>query len=151
MATQKQELGARGEEHVAKNTRCPGCKRNDRTFKVLPQNFKCADIICDFCGYLAQVKTKSWSGAFPEECPSPILGAAWGPQRERMDAGIYFSLYIVLEGESGRKATYFLPRDLQTEAMFMARQPLGPGARRAGWQGFTIDLSEALVGAVRLS
>lgn len=151
MATAKQELGTRGEDFVTKVARCPGCKRIDRTFKVLPPNFKCADIVCDFCGYLAQVKSKSWSGIFPDECPTPILGAAWQPQRERMDAGIYFSLYVVLEHPSGNRALYFLPRDLQTEAMFVPRTPLSPGAKRAGWQGFMIEIDKALAGAVRLA
>ena len=56
MATTKQKLGTAGEELVAKHARCPGCKRTDKSFKLLPPNFKCADLVCDFCGYLAQVK-----------------------------------------------------------------------------------------------
>jgi type II restriction enzyme len=55
MPTKRQILGRFGEMCVAKDCRCPKCKRN-RTLKRLPNNFKCADVICDFCGYLAQVK-----------------------------------------------------------------------------------------------
>ena len=45
MATTKQKLGTAGEELVAKHARCPGCKRTDKSFKLLPPNFKCADLV----------------------------------------------------------------------------------------------------------
>ena len=142
--TAKQSLGFRGEELVARKVRCPGCKRSERTLRRLPTNFKCADVICDFCGYLAQVKTKSVRGALPDECPSRILGAAWAPQLARMNAGIYFSLFIVLADSPGMMSIFFLPRDLQVPDMFVPRKPLSAAAKRAGWQGYMIDLSRAL-------
>ncbi len=142
--TAKQSLGTRGEDHVAKTARCPGCKRKERTLRTLPPNFKCADVVCDFCGYLLQVKTKSVKGPLPIVCPKKILGGAWGPQKERMDAGIYFSLFIVVENDAGKVVTFFLPRDLQTPEMFVERKPLSATAKRAGWTGFTIDVSKAL-------
>lgn len=142
--TSKQSLGDRGEQVVAKTVRCPGCKRPERTFRTLPPNFKCADVVCDFCGYLAQVKAKSVKGALPDDCPRVFPGAAWGPQRARMEAGIYFSLYLVLENEEGAVAIWFLPRDLQNPGMFVPRAPLSATARRAGWQGFTIETSKAM-------
>lgn len=37
MATTKQKLGTAGEELVAKHARCPGCKRTDKSFKLLPR------------------------------------------------------------------------------------------------------------------
>jgi type II restriction enzyme len=149
--TAKQSLGNQGEELIARKVRCPGCKRSERTLRRLPPNFKCADVICDFCGYLAQVKTKSLRGALPEECPSNIPGAAWGPQRARMEADIYFSLFIVVANDAGMMAIFFLPRDLQLPDMFVPRKPLGPSARRAGWQGFMIDFSRALGRPTRYS
>ena len=30
-----------------------------KTLKLLPPNFKCADIICDFCSFLGQIKPKN--------------------------------------------------------------------------------------------
>ena len=94
MATAKQELGDFGEKAVAANVKCPGCKRTDRTIRLLPTNFKCADLVCDFCGYLAQVKSMTVKN--PEVIPKRVLGAAWKPQLERMEASIYFPLYLVL-------------------------------------------------------
>ena len=78
MATTRQTLGILGEQRVVKDCSCPRCKRN-RTLVRLPTNFKCADIICDFCGYLAQVKASTVREV--DRIPNTILGAAWGPQK----------------------------------------------------------------------
>ena len=136
MATNYQELGELGEKLIAKECICPKCKNNKTLKRLGIKNFKCADIICDFCGYLAQVKTKTVSDI--EKFPSKVLGAAWGPQKERMDAGIYFPLFVVLK--NGRNhSVFYLSSDLQTEEMFIKRKPLSKNAKRAGWQGFYFD------------
>jgi hypothetical protein len=137
MATAKQDLGARGEALVTANCSCPRCKRMG-SFRRLPTNFKCADVICDFCGYLGQVKTQTVTD--PTRIPSKLLGAAWSVQRDRMDAGIYFPLFLVLHRSSRCFAIYYLSADLQTREMFLPRKPLSASARRAGWQGFLYDL-----------
>jgi Dam-replacing family len=135
----KQQLGAWGEQHVARTMRCPKCKR-EKTLVRLPANFKCADLICDFCGFLAQVKTARVNDA--SKVPKTIMGAAWGPQSERMAANIYFPLFLVLTDEAlSEGAVYYLAADLQEPAMFQPRAPLSQSARRAGWQGFRYDLS----------
>lgn len=134
--TKKQELGIFGEELVAKTCSCPKCKRK-KSLKRLPTNFKCADIICDFCGYLAQVKTTTVKNI--ELIPDSLLGAAWKPQKDRMSSGIYFSLFWVLISNR-KKAVYFLPSEIQTPKIFKVRKPLSAKAQRAGWQGFNYDL-----------
>src|SRR5260370_8128726 len=93
MATTRQDLGTFGEMRVAQECSCPKCKRG-RTLVRLPTNFKCADVICDFCGYLGQVKATTVSDV--NVLPRQILGAAWGPQDERMRAGIYFPPFLLL-------------------------------------------------------
>jgi type II restriction enzyme len=105
----------------------------------LPPNFKCADVICNFCGYLAQVKASTTK--IVDEIPRVVLGAAWGPQKARMDASIYFPLFLVLV-EKGKSAyaIYFLSADLQLPEMFRPRSPLSAKARRPGWQGFIYNL-----------
>jgi len=144
MATRKQELGVWGEKLVARSFACPRCKRY-HSLKRLPNNFRCADVICDFCGYLAQVKTVSVRNG--STVPKSILGAAWGPQKKRMAAGVYFPLFIVLRGER-TKAVYYLATEFQHTRMFRRRKPLSQNARRAGWQGFTYDIGSLPVGAV---
>lgn len=142
MVSEKKTLGDAGEKLIAKLVICPKCKRGD--LRLLRQNFKCADLICEFCGFLAQVKSKHVS-QLPDQFNGNLLGGAWKPQEERMDAGIYFSLYIVLVDEDNRYARiFFLPQELQTRDTFQPRKPLGENAQRAGWQGFNIVCSKAL-------
>ena len=134
MATARQVLGTFGEDRITRDCACPRCKKA-RTLVRLPPNFKCADVICDFCGYLAQVK----ASVVPDVSviPREVLGAAWGPQRERnCDRRSY--------------AIYYLSADLQTPAMFKPRKPLSATARRAGWTGFMYDLEPVQASFVRL-
>lgn len=148
MIETKQALGIFGEQRVARDCACPKCKRT-RTLVRLPPNFKCADLICDFCGYLAQVKASRVADI--NKLPVSILGAAWGPQNERMTANVYFPLFLVLvQPIDGAYAIYYLSADLQEPAMFKPRNPLSATARRAGWQGFLYDLRAVQDRFVRL-
>jgi hypothetical protein len=148
MPTVRQVTGAFGESRVVKDCLCPRCKRS-RTLVRLPTNFKCADVICDFCGYLAQVKTTRVRNI--DVIPRAVLGAAWPPQKERMASSIYFPLFLVLIGElPHRYSIFYLSADLQTPNLFKARSPLSAKARRAGWQGFVYNLRPAQDRFVRL-
>lgn len=149
MATDKQKLGDWGERVVSKSCDCPKCKRQ-RTTRLLPPNFKCADLVCDFCGYLSQVKTARVRDI--DRLPKTLLGGAWGPQHERMLAGVFFPLYVVLvNAEAKKHSVFFLSADLQTTSMFQARKPLSDSAKRAGWQGFLINCDVVRDRFVRLT
>ncbi|MCL6741195.1 hypothetical protein LZ518_08635 [Sphingomonas sp. RB56-2] len=148
MATEKQKLGEFGEKLVAASCPCPRCK-GPKTFKRLPPNFKCADLICDFCGFLAQVKACTVKDV--NTAPDSILGAAWGPQEKRMASAIYFPLYVVALSADGKlHAIYYLSADLQEPDIFEARKPLTAEAKRAGWQGFYYRLAHIKDRLVRL-
>ena len=151
MATKHQALGNKGENLVKSKIDCPKCKQGKFSLKLLPVNFKCADVICEFCGYLAQVKSNNVKDI--NVFPRTVLGAAWGPQKERMDAGIFFPLFIVLFSETNSKefGVYYLSADMQTKEMFVPRKKLSVTAKRAGWQGFQIDFAKAIATPVRLS
>ena len=84
-----------------------------------------------------------------DSLPAQVLGAAWGPQQERMDAAIYFPLFLVLVSKEAH-AIYYLAADLQLPEMFKPRKPLSETARRAGWTGFLYDLSPVRTAFVRL-
>jgi Dam-replacing family len=148
MATTRQGLGTFGEMRVAQECSCPRCKRR-HTLVRLPTNFKCADVICDFCGYLGQVKAATVLDV--NVLPRQVLGAAWGPQDERMRAGIYFPLFLVLATTGfASHAIYYLSADLQRPEMFKPRKALSETARRAGWIGFIYDLVSVREAFVRL-
>ena len=104
-------------------------------------------IICDFCGFLAQVKSSNVKNI--NLLPKSILGAAWKPQEERMNAGIFFPLYLVLVNKK-EYSIFYLSADLQSKEIFIPRKPLSEKARRAGWQGFIYDISKIKNHFVRL-
>jgi|TARA_B100001971_G_C17774083_1_gene326403 type II restriction enzyme len=146
MPTDKQKLGVLGEDLIVKNLICQKCKKK-KTLKKLPMNFKCADLICDFCGFLAQVKSSNVRNI--NNLPNSILGAAWKPQQERMDAGIYFPLYLVLVNGKNH-SVFYLSADLQSKDIFIPRKPLSASAKRSGWQGFMYNISKIKNHFVRL-
>ena len=78
-------------------------------------------MICDFCGFLAQVKSSNVKDI--NKLPSSVLGAAWRPQEERMNAGIYFPLYLVLVCKK-EYSVFYLASDLQNKEIFVARKAL---------------------------
>jgi hypothetical protein len=135
MPTAYQTLGEKGEKLVVKHCICFRCKRK-RTLRRLPPNFKCADNICDFCGYLAQVKTVTARNV--DAAPKTIRGAAWNVIHERMQAGIYFPLFIV-QINGRQKSIFYLPTDLQNEDMYVPRNPSTIKGRKNPWQGVVYD------------
>ena len=138
--TARQDIGRKGEEAVRGKIGCPRCRRA-RTLTPLPTNFQCADLICKFCGFLAQVKAVTLAS---DELPSRILGAAWGPQHEQILAGIFQPLFIAGFDRSGVlvRIDYVPAHILQASpGVFEPRSPLKQTARRAGWQGFIYNMS----------
>lgn len=73
-----------------------------------------------------------------------VLGATWAPQEERMAAGIYIPLFLVLMNKDDPKnhAIYYLSADLQKLDHFKSRKKLGENAKTPGWQGFYYDFKE---------
>ena len=140
MPTERQDLGRRGEKAVHDHVPCPRCRR-ERHLTSLPTNFQCADLICKFCGFLAQVKsTRLVNG----QLPTRILGAAWGPQRDQIIAGIFHSLFIVGFTPSKRLLSIdYIPGHVLQAAphVFEPRAPLSATAKRAGWTGFNYNLT----------
>lgn len=141
--TTKQKQGAAGEQAVCQRVPCPSCGKA-RHLTRLPPNFQCADVICKFCGFLAQVKTAAL-GAGQTELPDKIPGAAWGPQQEQIVAGIYHGLFLVGLSPAGRLVLidYVPPHILQgSPEVFEPRNPLRPTAKRHGWTGFVLNLKK---------
>lgn len=141
MATSRQVLGRKGEFAVRDHVPCPRCGRA-RHLVPLAINFQCADLICKFCGFLAQVKaTTSVDGTLPKV----ILGAAWRPQHEQILAGIFQSLYVAVFNPEGRLTSiHYVPAHIlqSVPTVFEPRNPLSATAKRAGWTGFNYNLSK---------
>lgn len=151
MPTDRQDLGRRGEKAVCDHVVCPRCNRA-RQLRALPQNFECVDVICKFCGFLAQVKATTVEAGTSTR-PDRILGAAWQPQHQRIINGIFHALYIVsFSGRTLIRIDYIPAHILEAHpSVFKPRKALSETAKRAGWQGFMYDLSEVpAVGSVRV-
>jgi hypothetical protein len=148
--TARQSLGRKGEEAVRENVPCPRCSRR-RHLTLLPTNFQCADLICKFCGFLAHVKSVT---LIDGRLPDRVMGAAWGPQREQIIAGIFQPLFLAGFSPDGTLLTIdYIPAHIlqSSPAVFEPRKPLSDAARRAGWQGFFYDLTQVpAVGMVRV-
>ena len=141
MTTPKQDLGKLGERAVCRYVKCPRCNRS-RQLRPLTQNFECVDVICKFCGFLAQVKaTNQKSG---EKRPARIVGAAWGPQHERIINGIYHALYVATFVNNRLTRIDYIPAHMLEAhpGVYKPRNKLSETAQRAGWQGFMYDLRE---------
>ena len=142
MSTTRQQLGDRGELEVSRRALCPGCGGAKR-LKPLSQNFECADLICKFCGFLAQVKATTLA-AEAEGFPSRIQGAGWRPKRDQIRAGIYHGLFLVGYSPKGKlvRIEYIPPHILQATPNLYVPRVIGPGAKRAGHAMFDYQLDE---------
>lgn len=139
--TAKQELGKRGEKAVCVQVACPRCGR-EKQLRPLPPNFECVDVICKFCGFLAQVKATSRTSA--DGPPATVLGGAWQPQHDRVIAGIFHPLYVVSYTGASLNRIDYVPSHMLSAypSVFKPRAKLRESAKRAGWQGFLYDLRE---------
>jgi hypothetical protein len=74
------------------------------------------------------------------------MSAAWNPQHQRILAGIYNGLYLVGYRQNARtlvRIDYVPPHILEAvPEVFEPRKPLSETAKRAGWQGFLLNIGK---------
>ncbi len=117
------------------NLYCLSCESD--ALDRLPDNTPVADFKCFTCDRSYQLKGKN--GRFGAR----ITGAAYQPTIEAVRSQ-QMPEYILVEFDSRFGTVVFVdavPGRLITEERIVARKPLSPGARRAGWQGCTITVS----------
>lgn len=100
--------------------------------------FPCVDVICKFCGLLAQVKSTT---ATVNDRPTRALGANWAPQKEQILRDIFHALYVVsiVRGEAER--IWYVPAHMLrvNPAAFRPGGITRDGSNRLR-QGFSYDL-----------
>jgi len=149
-ATAQQLAGKEGERAVCRQITCPSCGRKRLT--ALPVNFDCADVICRFCGFMAQVKAiTSVTGAWPSTLP----GGSWPRQQEQIIAGITHALFVVSFDPKDRRlvAIDYVPSDILKAVpdAFVPRKPTKPAGRSTPFVGFRYDSRRIpAIGIVRL-
>ena len=115
---------------------CPACPA-DR-LPPLPNNTRVGDFRCAACG--EEYELKSGQGAVAGVLPA----GAWGAMKQRLAAANNPSLFVMGYDRAAHRVRELIvvPRHFFTEAIIRPRAPLGPDARRAGWQGCTIRLKD---------
>jgi type II restriction enzyme len=80
------------------------------------------------------------------------LGGKWSSTEKRIEAGIYFPLYLVLFDENRIKdaSVWYLSADLQPTSMYKPRNPKSATSANPGYVGFTYDLTQVKDSFVRL-
>jgi hypothetical protein len=136
--TQQQLSGKLGEEAVCRTLACPQCSK--RRLSPLPTNFDCVDVICRFCGFMAQVKSiSSRKGIWPNTIP----GGSWPRQHEQIIAGIFHSLFVVaLEPGTRRLVSIdYVPSHILRAVpdAYVPRKPTKPLGRSTPFLGFRYD------------
>lgn len=125
---------------VAAQLFCPGCGA-DR-LDALPNNSPVADFACPACA--EEYELKAGKGAPGRK----IVNGALGTMTARLAARNNPNLLVMgYDGAAGRVTDLIVvPKHFFTPAIIEPRKPLGPSARRAGWQGCNI-----LIGQVPLA
>lgn len=116
------------------NLYCLTCASD--SLERLPGNTPVADFDCFVCSTRYQIKSKDG------RMGPTIIGAAYQPTIEAIRAGAFPELVLV-EFDGRRSSVVYVdavPGRSIVEDRVIARRPLGPRARRAGWQGCTIDV-----------
>lgn len=118
------------------NLYCLHCSNDALT--RLPPNAVVADFFCDSCQARYQLKSKN--GRYGPVLPGAAFEVTLRAAREgRMPD------FVLVEFDLRRSVVVLVdafPGALIGESRVVPRRPLSPTARRSGWRGCTIDLSE---------
>lgn len=135
-----QNVRALSEGWVAAHMFCPAC--GAERLRSLPNNSPVGDFVCGACAEEFELKAKK--GALGASITDGAYGAMTAPLKARNNPSLFAMSY-----DRDRTAVTDLivvPKHFFTQDIIRARKPLGPNARRAGWQGCNI-----LIGQVPMS
>lgn len=135
-----QNVRALSEGWVAAQLFCPAC--GAERLRQLPNNSPVGDFVCDACAEEFELKAKK--GALGRSIPDGAFGAMTARLAARNNPSLFAMSYD--RDRIGVTDLIVVPRHFFTQDIIQARKPLGPNARRAGWQGCNI-----LIGQVPLS
>jgi len=122
------------EAWVASNV---GCWRCPSSLVLVPANTQLLDAVCRQSGH--EVQIKAVSGIAKDR----LAGAAFGPMARRLEDRALPD-YLVVSYDRPRRVVVlaeFIEGAALVANRLKPRAALGPGARRAGWIGATVDLT----------
>ncbi|MFO1185130.1 MAG: DpnI domain-containing protein [Bauldia sp.] len=124
------------EPWVGKHLYCPSC--GHRQIERFPANRPAADFFCSSCA--EEFELKSQKTAFGRK----VLDGAYRTMLERVSASNNPNLLLLRYDLANRSVTdvAVVPKQFLVPEVLEERRPLPPTARRAGWVGCNILLSE---------
>lgn len=131
-----QNVRALSEGWVAAHMFCPAC--GAERLRPLPNNSPVGDFVCDACAEEFELKAKK--GALGRSIPDGAFGAMTARLAARNNPSLFAMSYD--RDRIGVTDLIVVPRHFFTQDIIRARKPLGPNARRAGWQGCNILIGE---------
>jgi type II restriction enzyme len=124
------------ESWAASNLYCVSCRSN--RLEPASDNTRVIDFICENCYEKYQLKSQS------KPLRKKVVDAAYEPMMDAIEENKApnFLLMHYLKNEYCVNDLLVIPRYFVTPSCIEPRNPLGPKARRAGWVGCNILLSE---------
>lgn len=119
---------------VARSLFCPNC--GAETISQFPANRRVADFECRACSEEFELKAqRSRFGA-------KVMDGEYATKLQRLRSANNPNLFVMRYDRARMSVTDLLvvPKHFFTPDIIVARTPLGPNARRAGWQGSHIRL-----------
>lgn len=123
------------EDWVGRQCYCPNC--GNKPLQHFENNRPVADFFCQTCSEEFELKSKK--GKF-----SPIINdGAYRTMVERVKAENNPNFFFLTYSKTFEVENFLvLPKQFVTKETIIKRKPLPPTARRAGWIGCNIDLSQ---------
>ena len=123
------------EDWVYRQSYCPNCGNNP--LNHFENNRPVADFYCNHCSEEFELKSKK--GNFS----STINDGAYATMMERVQADNNPNFFFLTYTKNFEVNNFLvLPKQFVTPKLIIQRKPLAPTARRAGWIGCNIDLSQ---------
>ncbi len=121
---------------IAANAFCPSC--GAEALRPFPNNSPVADFGCPNCAEEYELKAKRG------RLGPKVVNGAYGAMTARLQARNNPSLLVMAYDKGRARVTDLIvvPRHFFTNAIIEPRKPLGPNARRAGWQGCNILIGQ---------
>jgi len=129
-----QQIRVMTEGWVNRSAFCPNCGSGLSRFE---NNAPVADFYCGHCSEEYELKSKS--GAMGKK----IVDGAYSTMIQRLQADNNPNFFFLTYDKSTLEVRNFLtiPKYFFVPAIVVERKPLGPNARRKGWIGCLIDIS----------
>ncbi len=130
-----QKIRRMSEAWVSDNIYCPCC--GNPHISKMTNNCPVADFQCDSCGEIFELKSKNG------KVEQKIVDGAYNTMIDRITSDTNPDLFVLQYSQKLEVVNLLvIPKFLFTPSIIEKRKPLAPTARRAGWIGCNILLSE---------